>query len=526
MTPPPPTATATTIAAHSRVLPRQVLWRLTPEAPEIVAQRLPPGAAWEQTDSGGTSMLRIAVSADQADGMHVFRIPLDLRLWRGMIVSLTCPTKADDVSKPHSSWNGVKCMLHWKSKSDGEAWVNETNIFGTFDWRQLTASTPISDDAEDGELILGLQESSGTVWFGEVKLTVLALKPERLASRINEAPAYRGHDLPRLRGVMSPNRFNERDFYDLQNGWNVNFVRWQMGRNWGTSGGDRDLLEYDLWLEKKLDELAMALDSAQRHGIRLMVDLHTPPGGRLPDGTMAMFMEKSYQNHFIEIWERIAKRFKGHPGLWAYDLINEPVQNRPSPPGLQDWLGIQIAAAKAIRAVDPNTAISVEVDAGDNPQRFAWLTPIDVPNVIYQAHMYWPGDFTHQGVHNIWGEQGSSQNPIYPGEFKNQIFDREALRRYLQPVREFQQAYNVHVMIGEFSAVRWAEGADRYIADCISLFEEYGWDWSYHAFREWGGWSVEAADLPYNLHSHPPASEPTARRRALQKWYNRNVLTR
>lgn len=34
-------------------------------------------------------------------------------------------------------------------------------------------------------------------------------------------------------------------------------------------------------------------------------------------------------------------------------------------------------------------------------------------------------------------------------------------------------------------------GADRYLADVIDLFEEYGWDWSYHAFREWAGWSVE-----------------------------------
>ena len=25
----------------------------------------------------------------------------------------------------------------------------------------------------------------------------------------------------------------------------------------------------------------------------------------------------------------------------------------------------------------------------------------------------------------------------------------------------------------------------------IDLFKEYGWDWTYHAFREWDGWSVE-----------------------------------
>ena len=41
------------------------------------------------------------------------------------------------------------------------------------------------------------------------------------------------------------------------------------------------------------------------------------------------------------------------------------------------------------------------------------------------------------------------------------------------------------------SVKAWAPGAERYLADLISIFNEYGWDWTYHAFREWPGWSVE-----------------------------------
>jgi hypothetical protein len=48
-------------------------------------------------------------------------------------------------------------------------------------------------------------------------------------------------------------------------------------------------------------------------------------------------------------------------------------------------------------------------------------------------------------------------------------------------------------MVGEFSAIAWAEGADRYLQDCMELFDEYGWDWCYHAFNEWRGWNVEYA---------------------------------
>ena len=46
-------------------------------------------------------------------------------------------------------------------------------------------------------------------------------------------------------------------------------------------------------------------------------------------------------------------------------------------------------------------------------------------------------------------------------------------------------------MIARDAAIAWAEGAADYLRDCIDLFEEEGWDWTYHAFREWTGWSVE-----------------------------------
>lgn len=80
----------------------------------------------------------------------------------------------------------------------------------------------------------------------------------------------------------------------------------------------------------------------------------------------------------------------------------------------------------------------------------------------------------------------------------------------------------MHIYIGEFSAIRWApEGsAVRYLSDAIDLFEAHGWDWSYHAFREWSGWSVEhGADR----NDTRPAAQPTDRQRLLQGWFARNA---
>lgn len=83
-------------------------------------------------------------------------------------------------------------------------------------------------------------------------------------------------------------------------------------------------------------------------------------------------------------------------------------------------------------------------------------------------------------------------------------------------------AYNVHIYIGEFSAPRWAPGAAMYLADCISLFEEYNWDWSYHAYREWTGWSLEHDNLPFSRTEAVLSTTPSDRKKVVLDWFAKN----
>jgi hypothetical protein len=320
---------------------------------------------------------------------------------------------------------------------------------------------------------------------------------------------------------MSPNAFRDEDLRVLGQEWKANLIRWQITRNWGRPGTDRDLAEYDRWIDGKLADLDQALEACRRYGIKVVVDLHSPPGGRYANHDVAMFFEPLYQDHFVAVWERIARRYQGNPAIWGYDLVNEPVQAEVPVPGVADWLGAQVRAAKAIRAIDATTPIIIEACQWDSADGFRELDPVDVPNVIYQVHMYHPGTFTHQGVFAPAPEGGIA----YPGVIDGKAYDKEALRRHLQPVRDFQLAYNVHIYVGEFSAIRWAPGdsACRYLRDCIDLFEEYGWDWSYHAYREWDGWSVEHGSDPEN---HQPTAEPTDRKQLLLGWFARNERPR
>jgi hypothetical protein len=109
----------------------------------------------------------------------------------------------------------------------------------------------------------------------------------------------------------------------------------------------------------------------------------------------------------------------------------------------------------------------------------------------------------------------------YPGVIEGKHWDKAELEAALAPVIEFQRAFGVPIYIGEFSAIRWApdDSAYRYLKDLIDIFEAHGWDWSYHAFREWSGWSVEHGP---DRSDTTPAASPTDRQRLLQHWFGQN----
>ncbi|UKI29577.1 MAG: cellulase family glycosylhydrolase [Lentisphaeria bacterium] len=90
---------------------------------------------------------------------------------------------------------------------------------------------------------------------------------------------------------MSPHKFTEEDFRTLK-AWNVNLVRAQITRRWGQFDTDQDLEEYDRWFDGKLAHLEQALQWAGKYGIKMIFDMHTPPGGRNRQREMTMFFKK------------------------------------------------------------------------------------------------------------------------------------------------------------------------------------------------------------------------------------------
>ena len=318
---------------------------------------------------------------------------------------------------------------------------------------------------------------------------------------------------PPLRGCMLPQRATTEDDIETLHRWGATLARFQITRDFGKVDANSDLAEYAAWVDSRLDNLAEVLGWAQARGMKVCVDLHATPGGvRAGDRATAMLYDERLAGAFVETWRHIATRCAPAvqtacapavqtAGLYGYDLVNEPKQIAFAPISYWD---IQRRAAEAIREIDPDTPIIVESNDSASAGAFRYLSPLAMDNVIYQLHMYAPGDFTHQGVGRPLEKDGRPL--VWPDSARG--WDIDWLRRALAPVREFQTRHRCRIYVGEFSAAAWAPGADQYLRDCIGIFEEYGWDWTYHAFREWPPWSVEHEVPGPGKPSVPSADNP------------------
>ncbi|BCM89278.1 endoglucanase C307 [Abditibacteriota bacterium] len=477
-------------------------------------------ATWKGTDTtrlelvpGGTGRALYAERIAPDAPSTMVNLDLPIEKLRGCQILIEAQVKAEGVSVPPQSWNGIKVMLHSKSPA-GDNWPQQNLPQGSFDWQKVRYKVSIPADATEASLVLGLEAVTGKAWFDNVKVSVISLPRVRPATPPT-GPRYTGHGVDRLRGTMISTTISEQDLRDLAS-WNANHVRWQLTWNgFPSSPADTaDLKDYEAWLEGALKHLDSLLPVCRELGIHVLVDLHTPPGGRNAANECRLFKEKKFQDEFVRLWEGMARRYKGEKMVWGYDLVNEPVEGDVAD-GLMDWHDLALETAKKVQAIDPDHALIIEGAPWGGPAALADFEPLPLPNIVYSFHMYEPHEFTHQNVYN-------NVPPIsYPGSIGGKPWDKEQLRRAMQPVIDWQRDYNVAVYVGEFSAIRWAPGdsAASYLRDCIDIFEENHWDWAYHAFREWPGWSVEhTGDKDHTER----AAEPTSRQKLLMEWFAKN----
>lgn len=234
---------------------------------------------------------------------------------------------------------------------------------------------------------------------------------------------------------------------------------------------------YFAWIESSCDHLDTLLKLGTPKQ-RFIIDLHSMPGGVDENNHLRMLYD--FHNDFLltfySAWIYIAERFKDNPKVHAYDLCNECASSSVNVRLLMK------NTVDAIRKKDSTKRLSVTTPYA-NPDYYKTLVPLGFSNLWYTFHFYKPLLFTHQGVYD---------NP-YPIPCN---VTSDQLRKWMQPVRDFQLKYGATIYVGEFSVSSMAKTIDRvkWLKMCIDIFEDYGWQWSYHAWFESDYWNPTIPD--------------------------------
>lgn len=248
---------------------------------------------------------------------------------------------------------------------------------------------------------------------------------------VNEDGCVKAHHLP----------CNGREMVEKEAEVGFNFVRYLT--QWRSIEPEQGV--YD---EAYLDAVEERLDWYYENGIHVMIDMHVDlygpavggnghpewatvsDGGRLPFDTGRMWwlnylsgaVSEAYgnfwdyegehawlQDAYYRMWQKLASRFRNHPAVLGYDLMNEPYDNLSfgSHFETQELAPFYQRLINAIRDVDPDTWIMYQprilaTDWGYG----SYLPPLDDPRdgesrLVYAPHLY--PFFSHEGSYDKLG---------------------------------------------------------------------------------------------------------------------------
>lgn len=158
----------------------------------------------------------------------------------------------------------------------------------------------------------------------------------------------------------------------------------------------------DTWLDEGFKMTDDLLQWCTDNKIYLILDLHAAPGGQGNDANISdndkskpsLWASEENQRKTIALWKKLAERYKDHPWIGGYDLINEPNINftGKNPNGTDEMSNaplwkLQKDITAAIREVDKKHIIFIEGNGWGN--NYNGLPAIWDNNMAFSFHKYW-----------------------------------------------------------------------------------------------------------------------------------------
>ena len=344
------------------------------------------------------------------------------------------------------------------------------------------------------------------------------------ASMIAASASGAAVELPvKMRGISTSDKYLKADLFALLAQTDVNVIRLGFSvdsPNPNLPTPQNPLAPYTT----NLAILDAALPLAQAAGIKIIL-CAAETYGWSPDVFQGSAADlATYRTNLATFWTAMAQRYVNEPAIVAYDVLNEPKTDWPSRG--QWYTNVMPAAVAAIRSVNSNIWLVVESEYQAAAGGFSTMPVLNDSNVIYSFHFYSPHSYCHQGILGYAGYAATypGSNSMW-GTAPYAFWDIETLRNEMLEVINLATAHpDQRILVGEFGVLRWAAGADKWLGDCIELFEEYGWDWCNHSPSGWNGFNVTYAPDSQSTSQLADGGDRGARWTVLHQWFSFNQL--
>lgn len=248
--------------------------------------------------------------------------------------------------------------------------------------------------------------------------------------------------------------------------------------------------QYKGIVEEDFAKLKADLDEANECDSNVVLTIFSLPGNRWRQFNNnqkddRIWQDFSYHEQTAQFWQDLAGRVKDHPAINGYNLITERYPETAT--GFNhfctedyharyskfentaaDLNKLYETIVQAIRTVDADTPIIVNVGVDPIPCAFQYMKPIQDDRVFYAFHMYEPYQMTHQNP-----RKGYTYELVTIREkYMEKLFNKEMLQPVLKSIEEWAKEHNVsgdHILIKEFGFNQIVQSTDQYLLEVINV---------------------------------------------------------